>query len=112
MIPVIQEDVAKVNIIVGSCRSVDDDSTKDAVPGLDVEMRVIPAGTILNSPPAIGMLVTGGDRALSETGDTVILVRVVLADSMEVDASAVVLQRVCNVDNCGNWLTIGISGEM
>lgn len=53
MIPVIQENMTKVNIVIGTCRSVDQDATKHPVPSLDIEVRMIPASAILDSTPRI-----------------------------------------------------------
>lgn len=40
--PVVQEDVTEIHVVVCSRRAVDDDTTKDTIPGLNSEVRVVP----------------------------------------------------------------------
>lgn len=92
MVPVIHKNVSKVNIIIGTCRAIDQNPTKEPVPSLHVEMRVIPAGAILDRAPRVGQRITGGNRTLSNTGSSIHLVRAVLANSVEVNAGTIILQ--------------------
>lgn len=92
VVPVIHKDMPKVNIIIGTCRAIDQNSSKEPVPSLHVEVRVIPAGAILDSAPRVGQRIAGGNRALSDTRRPVHLVRAVLADSVEVNTSTIILQ--------------------
>jgi hypothetical protein len=53
MVPVVQENVSEINIIVCSCRTIDLDSTKDTGPGLDVEVGVT-TSAVLSCAPTVG----------------------------------------------------------
>lgn len=53
MIPVIYENMTKINIVIGTCRSVDQDPTKHPIPSLNIEVRMIPASAILDRAPGI-----------------------------------------------------------
>lgn len=53
MVPIIQEQVAEVLIIISRGWAVNDNATKDAIPGLDVEMAVIPATSVLGCSPFV-----------------------------------------------------------
>lgn len=53
MIPVIYENMTKINIVIGTCRSVDQDPTKHPIPSLNIEVRMIPASAILDRTPRI-----------------------------------------------------------
>lgn len=67
MIPVVQEYMTKINIVIGTCGAIDQDSTEKSVPSLDVEVRMVPASAILDRSPRIGQRIAGGNRALSNT---------------------------------------------
>lgn len=84
--------MSKVNIVISTCRAIDENSTKKPVPSLHVEVRVIPAGAILDCTPRVGQRITGGNRALRNTRCPVHLVCEVLANSVEVNTGTVVLQ--------------------
>ena len=62
-------------------------------------MGMVPCATVLCRSPGIGDRVSRSSRALGDGWDTVHLVGVVLADSMEVQARAVVLQTVVQCDD-------------
>lgn len=64
MIPILQKEVTKVNVVVGSGRTIDLNSTKDTVPSLNIEMRMIPPRSILNSPPLISEGIIWSNRTL------------------------------------------------
>lgn len=102
VVPIIQEDMAKVDVVVGSCRSVDEYSTEHSVPGLNVEVRVVPTISVLNGPPTVSVGVTRSNRALGKARNAIHLVGVVLTDSVEVKTATIVLQRVCDMDHLFN----------
>lgn len=62
-------------------------------------MAVVPGRAILGSVPGVSDGVARSSRALSDGSNTVSLVGVVLADTVEVNAGAVVLKRVLDVDD-------------
>lgn len=64
--PVVQEDVAEIHVVVGRSRTVDENASKNAVPSLDRKVGVIPAGSVLNSAPLVGLSIAGSDRALGD----------------------------------------------
>lgn len=84
--------MTKINIVIGTCRSVDQDPTKNPIPSLNIEVGVIPARAILDRTPRICQGITGSNRALSDTRGPVHLVRAVLSDSMEMETRPVVLE--------------------
>jgi hypothetical protein len=51
--PVVDDDGVEVDIIVSSSRTVDNDGTKHASPGLKSIVRVVPAGAILGGTPGV-----------------------------------------------------------
>ena len=89
MVPVIQEEMSQIYIVVRSRRTIDEDPTEDSVPRLYIKMRVIPPSSILVSMPPVSVGVSRGNRALSNAGDTIHLARPVLANTMEMQAGAV-----------------------
>lgn len=82
-------------VIISRGRSIDDDTAKDAVPGLNIEMRVPPRRSVLRCTPLVSDRVAGCRGALRKRGHTIILVRVVLPNTVEVDRRAVVLLCTC-----------------
>jgi hypothetical protein len=52
---------------------------------LERKMRVIPSRSVLGGLPFVGQRFSGCNRALRDTGDSIILGVVQLADSMPVD---------------------------
>lgn len=94
MVPVIDQHVAEINVVIRSSRAVDQYTTKQAVPGLYVEMRMIPGGSVLCRAPLVCEAVSWSDWALSHAGDAVVVVGVVLSDAMEVNRSSVVLKCI------------------
>lgn len=97
--PVSQDHGSKVNIIVGCRRAVDDDAAKDAIPGLDVEVRVPPRGAVLGSSPSVRGRLSRRRRALGDGSNAIVLVCVVLANTVEVDGGTVVLHGVGHMHN-------------
>ena len=90
MRPVVQEEVSEVFVVVCCGGAVDEDSTEDAVPGLNGEVGVVPGRTILSCTPGISKGISRGDWALGDAWNAIHLVRVVLANTMKVDSSTVV----------------------
>lgn len=101
--PVVQEQVAKIFVVICRGGAVDDDSAEDTVPGLHGEVRVVPAGTVLGCAPGVGEGVAGSDGALCDAWDAVHLVGVVLADAVKVDSCTVVGHGIGYVDNCRSY---------
>ncbi|TKW55332.1 hypothetical protein CTA1_12764 [Colletotrichum tanaceti] len=90
VVPVVEEEHAEVLVVVGGGGAVDDDAAEDALPGLQGEVGVVPGRAVLQGPPGVGDGAAGGGGALGDGADAVVLVGVVLADAVEVDAGAVV----------------------
>lgn len=91
--------MAEIDIVVSSGGAIDSDTAEDTVPSLNVEVRVVPASTVLNSAPLVGVGVSGGDGALGDAGNAIHLVGVVLTNAVEVKTSSVVLEGVGQVNN-------------
>ena len=86
---------AKVDVVVGRGRSVDDDGPDDAVAVLRREMRVVPRGSVLGSPEAIHLAAAvGRDRALGHAVNAVMDIGVALVHAVPVDRGAVGLEPV------------------
>jgi hypothetical protein len=97
MVPVVQEKMAQIHIVVCTCRTIDQNPAKYPIPRLDVKVRVIPTTTVLDCPPTVGVGVTRSNRALCNAGDTVHLIRPILADAVKMNTSAVILERVLDM---------------
>lgn len=106
MVPVVQKQVAEINIVVRSGGAVDQYTTKQSIPRLHVEMRVVPGGSILGSTPLIGETVSGSDWTLSYTGNAIVVVRIVLSDAMEMNRSSVVLKCIGYMHDLMNRLVV------
>lgn len=100
MVPIRQEEVAKVHIVVARSRPIDDDAAEDAIPGLDIEVGMIPSCSILHRSPLVRVRVTRGNWALRKTWNTIHLVGPVLADAVKVKTGSIRLQRVCQMHDC------------
>jgi hypothetical protein len=59
-------------------------------------VRVIPSAAILNCFPGVRNGLSRGGRALRDAGNAIILIGVVLADAMEMEARSVVRETVGN----------------
>lgn len=94
MVPVIQDHVAEIDVVVRSCRAVDQYTAKESVPGLDVKVAVIPAGSVLGCAPFVGETVSRSDWTLGHARDAIVVVGIVLSDAMEMNRSAVVLEGI------------------
>lgn len=101
VVPVIEEEIAEVLIIISRSGTVDDDSTKDALPCLQREVRMVPGGTVLLSFPGVGDALSRSSWALSDGSHTVVLVGIVLTYTVEVDTCAIEGrgQRVLDMDH-------------
>lgn len=51
--PVVQEDMTEILVVVSSGGTVDDNTAKDTLPGLQGKVRMIPGGTVLLRLPCI-----------------------------------------------------------
>lgn len=58
MVPIVQEQVAKIFIVIRRGWAINHNATKDAIPGLDVKMAVIPAASVLGCSPFVCERVT------------------------------------------------------
>lgn len=103
MVPVVQEEHAQVFIVVGRSRTIDDDTTKDTLPRLQCKVRMIPGASVLYCSPRVSDSVLGSSWALSDRDHTVLVVGVILADTMPMNASAVlgIDQVVCYMNSDG-----------
>ena len=101
MRPITQKQCALVNIIICSCRSIDNNSTIYTFPGLQTNMRVIRRGSILASSPFINQSRAGGNRTLGERGNAIILICVVLTNTVPMNARTIhcLVQMVGDVDD-------------
>lgn len=99
VVPVVQDNVAKVDVVVGSRRAVDEDASKHTVPGLDIEVRVPPSSPVICCAPLVREAIAGSNRALCYASNTVHIIRPLLSDTVPVDRRSVVLQRVLDVYN-------------
>lgn len=48
MVPVVQKYMTQINVVVGRCRAIDQNTSEYTIPCLDVEVGVIPARAIFN----------------------------------------------------------------
>ena len=83
-----------VNIVVSAGRSLDNDWPLNTVRELSNEMAVIPRGTIGGSNPLVHTGVTWCETALGDTWNTVLVVGADLTNTVPMDGSSVVSQRV------------------
>lgn len=58
MVPIVQEQVAEILVVISRCWAVDHNATEDTIPGLNVEMAVVPATSVLGRSPLICERVT------------------------------------------------------
>ena len=96
---IVHHDSSHVDVVVGSCRAVDDDWATDTIAILDQVMRVIPRGTILSSLPRVCAGLTWGKSALCNTWNTVVGVCAQLTDTVPMDSSTVVAHVISDFDN-------------
>jgi len=47
MVPVIQEEHAKILVVIGGGRPINDNATENSLPGLQGKVRMVPGATIL-----------------------------------------------------------------
>lgn len=72
VIPVSDHDGAKIDVILFSLWAVDDDSAGNTAAVLAAVVRVVPSGAILLGHERVGEGASRGDRALADTGRTVL----------------------------------------
>lgn len=89
MVPVIQEHHTEILIVIGRGRTVNDNSSKDALPSLQSEVGVVPRRTVLRSSPGVSDLLSGCSWTLRDRYDTVLVIGVVLADTVPMYACAI-----------------------
>lgn len=106
MVPVIQKDMTQINVVVGRCRAIDQDTSEYTIPCLDVKVGVIPASAIFDCTPLVGIRISWGNRTLCYTRDSIHLVGPILSDTVEMQTGAIILKVVCNMHNCIRDLTL------
>lgn len=74
MAPVCEEEGPEVLIIIGCCRTMDDDWTTQAINSLVAKVRMVPRSAILLGTELVGHGVAWGDSALGDTWDAVVFV--------------------------------------
>lgn len=94
MVPVCEQQVTQINVIVRSRRAIYQYTTKHSVPCLNVEMRMIPRGPVLGRAPLVGEAVPGGNWTLGDAWYSIVVVGPVLSDAVEVNRSSVVLKCI------------------
>jgi len=115
----VNHDGAHIIIVVCCGRSVDDDGASDTTSILSQGVRVIPTSSISRGVPNVGSGRSWCDSTLSNTGNTILVVRANLSDTMPMDSGGIVSESVDNSDldhiaPVGNdWLTrsLAIDGE-
>ena len=83
--PIVEEEIAEIFIVICGSRAIDNDASQNAIPSLDVEMRVIPTGSVLCSSPRVSERVSWSNRALGDARNTIHLIGIVLTNAVEVD---------------------------
>lgn len=73
--PVVEKDMTKIFVVVGSGRSVNEDPAKDAIPGLNGKVSVVPGRSVLQGLPAVCLSVARRDGTLRDRRHTVHLLR-------------------------------------
>jgi len=96
--PVVDCQWAQVNVPVVRGGAVDDQRTSDTVTVLRRVVRVVPCSTELGSLKAVGLGLTGGERALGDTVHTVLDGAAQLAETVPVNGSTVGLHVVVDGD--------------
>jgi len=100
MVPVVQKYMTQINVVVGRCRAIDQNTSEYTIPCLDVEVGVIPASTIFDCTPLVGIRISWGNRTLCYTRDSIHLVGPILSDTVEMQAGAIILEGIRNMYNC------------
>lgn len=90
MVPIIQEEHTEVLIVVGRSRAVDDNASKDTLPRLESKVGMIPSRAVLQSSPSVRHSVFGGSGTLCNGHNTILVVGVVLANAMPMNAGSII----------------------
>ena len=98
VVPIGDCERASIDIVVGSGGTLNNDRTNETIAVLAREVRVVPRSTVLSSLESVGLLLARCDRALGDTGNTILSVLVPLTETVPVDCSAVVSQLVLDGD--------------
>lgn len=96
MVPIIDGISAKIGVVVGSRRTVNDDSAHDSVRVLVREMAMIPCRAKLCTQELVSARLARRKWALRHTVGAVHLVRLPLTQAMPVDAGAICGKIVFN----------------
>ena len=96
---IVDHDSAHVDIVVGSCRAVDDHGTTDTITKLGGYVRVVPASSVLIEREGVNASVTWSNGAFTDTWNTVLVVPATfLVDTVPMDGCSIILQTVGNRD--------------
>jgi len=98
VVPVADHDRTDVDIVVVVLRTVDDHWTSYTTAILRAVMRVPPRGAIKTCSPGVSKILSRCDRALRDTGDTIISLRVLLQDSVPMDRKTFIFDSIVDVD--------------
>lgn len=99
MVPLHQEQISQVNIIVGSSWAINDDATKHTVPGLHGIVRVIPGRAILSRLEGICHGIPRRCWTLRDRRHAVVWISEILSNTMEMYCCSIDVQRVGNVND-------------
>jgi len=72
--------LASIDIVVGSGGTLNNDRTNETIAVLAREVRVVPRSTVLSSLESVGLLLARCDRALGDTGNTILSVLAIDGD--------------------------------
>jgi hypothetical protein len=74
VVPVSDRERAGIDIVVGSSRALNNDRANNSVTVLAREVRVVPRGAVLGSLEGVGLLLIRGNRALGDSGYTILCI--------------------------------------
>lgn len=94
MVPVVEKQVTEIDIVIRSRRAIDQYATKQSIPCLYIKVRMIPRGPVLGCAPFVCEAISWSDWTLSNAGNAIVVVCVVLSYTMEVNRSSVVLKCI------------------
>lgn len=98
VVPLVDDVRAKVNIVVGRSRAVENHSSHYTITVLSGEVRVVPRGSELSDLEVVCPGITRSEGTFSNTVDTIVASAVVLPHTVPVDGSTVVLHGVLDID--------------
>ena len=84
VIPLSQEEVSKIDIVVGCSWAIDKNASEDSIPRLHTEVRMVPGRAILSGLEGICHGVSWSSRTLCDRRDTIIWIGKVLANTVPV----------------------------